>query len=204
MTDRLSDLSIERGYGERNYGDRDYGLVSAADDRAPGRDKATERAFDAGLSGHLPNLTAFARSLTRDAVRADDLVQETAAKALSNRDKFEPGTNQRAWLFAILRNTFLSDIRRRKREVDIEQAPEPSTAGIPSQEANLSLSELKRALSILPESQRVAILMVGAEGLSYEEAAKVGRCAVGTIKSRVSRARARLESLLDGDDAAFE
>lgn len=160
-------------------------------------------AFEDGLTGFMPNLKAFARSLTSDAARADDLVQETMAKALTHRDKFQAGTNQRAWLFAILRNTFLSDIRRSKREVDFDEAPEPRTGGgLTAQEAAFRLSELAASIEALPKAQRQAILLVGAAGLSYEEAAEICDCAVGTVKSRVSRARSRLEAQFSNAAAA--
>ena len=151
----------------------------------------------------LPALRAFARSLTRNRTEADDLVQETLLKALSNIDKFDPGTNLRAWLFTILRNTYYTEIRKRRRESDgLSQLSQQDTNMGPSQEWSVTLSSLKDALSHLPDDQREALVLVGAAGLSYEEAAEVCGCALGTIKSRVNRARAKLLTLMGADGSA--
>ena len=151
----------------------------------------------------LPALRAFARSLTRNRTEADDLVQETLLKALSNIDKFDPGTNLRAWLFTILRNTYYTEIRKRRRESDgLAQLSQQDTNVGPSQEWSVTLSSLKDALSHLPDDQREALVLVGAAGLSYEEAAEVCGCALGTIKSRVNRARAKLLTLMGADGSA--
>ncbi len=151
----------------------------------------------------LPALRAFARSLTRNRTEADDLVQETLLKALSNIDKFDPGTNLRAWLFTILRNTYYTEIRKRRRESDgLSQLSQQDTNVGPSQEWSVTLSSLKDALSHLPDDQREALVLVGAAGLSYEEAAEVCGCALGTIKSRVNRARAKLLTLMGADGSA--
>jgi len=151
----------------------------------------------------LPALRAFARSLTRNRTEADDLVQETLLKALSNIEKFDPGTNLRAWLFTILRNTFYTDTRKRRRENDglSALAQQDSNMG-PGQEWSVTLSSLKTALEQLPADQREALVLVGAAGLSYEEAADVCGCALGTIKSRVNRARARLLVLMGAEETA--
>ncbi|MFG1345975.1 sigma-70 family RNA polymerase sigma factor [Xanthobacter autotrophicus DSM 431] len=151
----------------------------------------------------LPALRAFARSLTRNRTEADDLVQETLLKALSNIDKFDPGTNLRAWLFTILRNTYYTEIRKRRRESDGISALSHQDTNIgPSQEWSATLSSLKDALSHLPDDQREALVLVGAAGLSYEEAAEVCGCALGTIKSRVNRARNKLLALMGADETA--
>lgn len=151
----------------------------------------------------LPALRAFARSLTRNRTEADDLVQETLLKALSNMDKFDPGTNLRAWLFTILRNTYYTEIRKRRRESDgISALSQLDTNIGPSQEWSATLSSLKDALGKLPDDQREALVLVGAAGLSYEEAAEVCGCALGTIKSRVNRARAKLLVLMGADETA--
>lgn len=145
----------------------------------------------------VPNLRAFARSLTGDPVRADDLVQETIVRAWANLDKFETGTNLRAWLFTILRNHYYSELRKRRREVEDatgEMAGRLSTA--PEQYAALDMRDLRVALGKLAAEQREALVLVGAAGLSYEEAAAICDCAVGTIKSRVNRARNRLVELM--------
>ncbi|MGE4373352.1 MAG: sigma-70 family RNA polymerase sigma factor [Xanthobacter sp.] len=151
----------------------------------------------------LPALRAFARALTRGRSEADDLVQETLLKALSNIDKFEPGTNMRAWLFTILRNSFYTDIRKRRRESDglAHLAGQSHHAG-PEQEWALTLKSVEEALTRLPDDQREALVLVGAAGLSYEEAANVCGCAVGTIKSRVNRARAKLLTLMGAEETA--
>ena len=141
----------------------------------------------------VPQMHTFARSLCRDGVKADDLVQEALARALANIDRFRPGTNLKAWLFTIVRNEHYSQLRRRKFEavgVDTDSLPEPSVP--------LELRDLNRALSTLSPGQRTALILVSASGFSYEEAAKICGCAVGTIKSRVARARDTLMAILDG------
>ena len=153
-----------------------------------------------GLLRNIPSLRAFAVSLCGNLERADDLVQETLMKAWANIGSFTEGTNLRAWLFTILRNEYYSQFRKRRREVedsDGEHAAKLYEKG--RQEDHLELEELKRALAMLPDEQREAVILVGASGLSYEEAAEICGAAVGTIKSRVSRARARLAELV-GDD----
>jgi RNA polymerase sigma-70 factor (ECF subfamily) len=129
--------------------------------------------------------------------RADDLVQETILRALANIDSFQPGTNMAAWLFTILRNLFRSEYRKRRREVeDVEGKYADNMKSQPDQEGRIELQEFRAALAQLPSDQREALILVGASGFSYEEAAEICECAVGTIKSRVSRARARLAELL--------
>lgn len=151
----------------------------------------------------LPALRAFARSLTRNRTEADDLVQETLLKALSNIEKFDPGTNLRAWLFTILRNSYYTDMRKKRRESDGLSALAHQDHNIgPGQDWSVTLSSLKEALAQLPDDQREALVLVGAAGLSYEEAADVCGCALGTIKSRVNRARAKLLSLMGAQDTA--
>jgi RNA polymerase sigma-70 factor (ECF subfamily) len=150
----------------------------------------------------MPQMHNFARSLCRDAVRAADLVQEALLRALSNVERFQPGTNLKAWLFTILRNEHYSQMRRQKFEavgMDTTTLPEPSV--LPDHDGEIELRELNSALSTLPTGQRTALLLVSASGLSYEEAATICGCAVGTIKSRVARAREMLEQLLDNSAA---
>lgn len=149
----------------------------------------------------IPALRAFAWSLSRNGSDADDLVQDTLIKAWSHRDKFEPGTNLRAWLFTILRNTYYTSILRRRREVRDETGEYAATLKIPpTQDWSLAMRSLQAALQQLPAEHREALILVGAAGLSYEEAAAICGCALGTIKSRVNRARARLLKLMDADD----
>ena len=145
----------------------------------------------------LPSLRAFALSLTNAREVADDLVQDTLVRALANLHQFQPGTNMGAWLFTILRNIFYSQCRRAKHEVE---DPEGSYAGrlstAPDQNARCDVQDMLKALAKLPLEQREALILVAAEGLSYEEAAHICGAATGTIKSRVSRGRVRLAELL--------
>lgn len=148
----------------------------------------------------IPSLRAFAVSLCGNATRADDLVQEALVKAWANFTSFREGTNLRAWLFTILRNEYYSQMRKKGREV--EDADGEIAARVPvqgQQTGHIEMQEMKRALAQLPYDQREAIILVGASGMSYQEAAEICGIAVGTVKSRVSRARARLAELLDED-----
>ncbi|KMO11786.1 sigma-70 family RNA polymerase sigma factor [Methylobacterium platani] len=149
------------------------------------------------LLAAIPALRAFAFSLTRDFDRSDDLVQETLVRAWTKADSFTPGTNLYAWLFTILRNLFYSEQRKRRREVeDADGVMAGRLTALPDQEARVELSAFQEALSTLPASQREALVLVGAQNFTYEEAAEICGVAVGTIKSRVSRARGRLIELL--------
>lgn len=151
----------------------------------------------AAITGYLPSLRAFAFTLSRNSADADDLVQETLTKAWAHRTRFEPGSNLRAWLFTILRNSWYTGAAKRRREVADEEGR--YAAGLTaeaSQEWTAELTSLQAALNALPPEHREAIVMVGAAGLSYQEAADISGCAVGTIKSRVNRARHRLALLL--------
>jgi RNA polymerase sigma-70 factor (ECF subfamily) len=151
----------------------------------------------AALIGLLPNLRAFAVSLCGDVDRADDLVQDTLLRAWSNLDKFEAGTNLRAWLLTILRNTYFSSFRKRRREVeDSEGQRAAGLAVMPEQHGAVDLADFRKALDTLAPDQREALILIGAAGFSYEEAAEICGCAVGTIKSRVNRARTRLANVL--------
>lgn len=146
----------------------------------------------------LPNLRAFARTLTNNHAQADDIVQETLVKALSHLDSFRVGTNLNAWLFTILRNTYYSELRKRRREVEDPDDVHAANLSIePDQIDALQLNEFRAALSLLPDEQREALILVGASGFAYEEAAAICGVPVGTIKSRVNRARRRLAQLLD-------
>lgn len=155
---------------------------------------------------HLKPMRAFALSLTRDMARADDLVQDTVVKAWTNIDKFTVGTNMRAWLFTILRNTFYSERRKARREVaDADGAMTERMAEKPAHDGYLALTDFRRAFEQLPAEQREALILVGAQGFGYEEAAQMCGCAVGTVKSRANRARKRLAEMLDmGEDEAME
>src|SRR3954466_11616899 len=145
----------------------------------------------------VPSLRAFAISLCGNVDRADDLVQETLLRALANINSFEPGSNMPAWLFTILRNLFRSEYRKRRREVeDADGSYAETLKSQPEQGSRLEFNEFRVALDKLPPDQREALILVGASGFSYEEAAAICGCAVGTIKSRVNRARTRLADLL--------
>jgi RNA polymerase sigma-70 factor (ECF subfamily) len=151
---------------------------------------------------HLPALRAFARGLTGNVSSADDLVQDTVLKAWSKFDQFKQGTNLRAWLFTILRNAFLSQQRKRAKEVsDSTGSFAAKLASKPDHDGRLALQELNDALRTLPVEQREALLLVGALGFSVEEAAETCGCAPGTIKSRANRGRKALAALLHLDQA---
>src|SRR5499433_1582773 len=145
----------------------------------------------------VPSLRAFAIALCGNVDRADDLVQETLLRAIANIDSFQPGSNLPAWLFTILRNLFRSDYRKRRREVeDAEGTYAQRLKTQPNQGVHIEFEEFRAALDKLPQDQREALILVGASGFSYEDAATICGCAVGTIKSRVNRARSKLAALL--------
>jgi len=153
--------------------------------------------FKKDLIAAIPKLRALAVSLCGNVDRADDLVQETLTKALLNSGSFQPGTNLMAWLFTVLRNAFYSEIRKRRREVaDVDGKYVASLAAKADQDLHMEFLDFREALQKLPPDQREALILVGASGLSYEEAAEICKCAIGTIKSRVSRARRSLGELL--------
>ena len=162
--------------------------LNAADSASDPRDEIVD---------HLPAMRAFALSLTRNGTAADDLVQDTIVKAWKNIDKFSAGTNMRAWLFTILRNTFYSDRRKSKREVaDVDGAMAATLSQKPDHDGRMALADFEAVFTELPSEQREALMLVGAMGFSYEEAAETCEVAVGTIKSRVNRGRLRLAELL--------
>ena len=153
--------------------------------------------FRSRMLATVPALRAFGISLSGNVDRANDLVQETLLRALANRHSFQPGTNMRAWLFTILRNLFRSEYRKRRREVeDADGAYADTLKTLPEQVSHIEFEEFTVALNKLPEEQREALILIGASGFSYEEAAEICECACGTIKSRVNRARTRLANLL--------
>lgn len=149
---------------------------------------------------HLPALRAFALSLTRNGATADDMVQDTVVKAWTNIEKFKVGTNMRAWLFTILRNTYYSSRRKLNREVsDPEGIMTNSLSVKPDHDGHLNLTDFRKAFETLPDEQREALILVGAAGHSYEDAAEICGVAVGTIKSRANRGRAKLTEILQLD-----
>ncbi|MGI6244842.1 MAG: sigma-70 family RNA polymerase sigma factor [Pseudochelatococcus sp.] len=154
------------------------------------------------LIATIPKLRAFAISLCGKPERADDLVQETLIRAWSKLSSFTEGSNMAAWLYTILRNVFYSEYRKRRREVeDVDGRIASQQAAPPPQMGHMNMRDFREALMKLPNDQREALVLVGGAGLSYEEAAEVCGCALGTIKSRVNRARTRLASLLSIDSA---
>jgi RNA polymerase sigma-70 factor, ECF subfamily len=149
------------------------------------------------MLAQIPSLRAFGFSLCGNFERTDDLVQETLLKAWQNLDKFQEGTNLRAWLFTILRNSYFSELRKRRREVeDVDGKMTASLSVAPAQQGHVDMLDFHKALNLLPADQREALVLVGAAGMSYEEAAEIAQCAVGTVKSRVNRARTKLTEML--------
>jgi RNA polymerase sigma-70 factor (ECF subfamily) len=145
----------------------------------------------------IPSLRAFAFSLCGNADRADDLVQETLMKAWINQNSFTQGTSMSAWLFTILRNVFYSEYRKRRREVeDAEGSMAARLVSVPEQNGHMDLQDLRAALQKLPAEQREALILVGGSGFAYEEAAQICGCALGTLKSRVNRARTAIATLM--------
>jgi RNA polymerase sigma-70 factor (ECF subfamily) len=175
--------------------------MSAAGGQRAVSDPARDRQFKAELVVLIPQLRAFARSLTGDPTAADDLAQDAMVKAWDARASFEMGTNMKAWTFMILRNQFYSEKRRSWRQSQLDQeAAERTLVAIDDPASPVALDELRMGLAMLPAEQREALVLVGAGGFAYEEAAVICNCAVGTVKSRVSRARrALLEILRRGD-----
>lgn len=154
--------------------------------------------FKRELAAVIPHLRAFGRSLSGSRDLADDLVQETLMKAWAARERFQAGTNMRAWTFIILRNHFLSQMRRSRFKGEWDDLVADRMLAAPAgQDKQIELADLQRALLQLPSSQREALILVGAGGFAYEEAAEICGVAVGTIKSRVARGRAALEQLLE-------
>ncbi len=153
--------------------------------------------FKVELGRVIPHLRAFGRSLSGNRDLADDLVQETLLKAWAARKRFQAGTNMRAWTFIILRNLFLSQMRRARFKGEWDELTASKLLAAPaSQDRHVELGDMQRALLHLPQPQREALILVGAGGFAYEEAAEICGCAVGTIKSRVARGRVALETLL--------
>ncbi len=149
----------------------------------------------------IPDMRAFALSLCHQPDRVDDLVQDALLRAIANIQSFTPGTNMTAWLFTILRNHFLNEYRKSRREVsDTDGYFVGAMTSQPEQEAHIQIEEFRDALAQLPNDQREAVVLVGGAGLSYDEAAKICRCAVGTMKSRVFRGRTRLAELMSIDN----
>jgi RNA polymerase sigma-70 factor (ECF subfamily) len=161
-------------------------------------DPVRDEAFRRELVALIPHLRAFARTLSGDPTAADDLAQDAMMKAWDARASFEMGTNMKAWTFMILRNQFYSEKRRSWRQTQLDQeAAERTLVAVDNPEAPVALDELRLGLAMLPIEQREALILVGAGGFAYEEAAEICDCAVGTVKSRVSRARRALQGILE-------
>ncbi len=164
----------------------------------PPRTPAEDEQFKRELVQLIPHLRAFARTLCGDPTAADDLAQDAMLKAWDARASFEMGTNMKAWTFMILRNQFYSEKRRSWRQSQLDQeAAERTLVAVDDPEAPVALDELRQCLAMLPIEQREALVLVGAGGFAYEEAAAICECAVGTVKSRVSRARRALQGILE-------
>jgi RNA polymerase sigma factor (sigma-70 family) len=178
---------------------RDKFSASGSNGAATTAAEASDPAFKKLLESHIPHLRAYGRSLCGDLDHADDLVQETMVRCWQSRARFAPGTNFRAWSFTILRNLFLSQARRRKFSGNWdENVAERLLVVSASQDMTIELADMLRALRQLPASQREALMLVGAAGLSYEDVAQIMGVAMGTVKSRVSRARLALLAALEG------
>ena len=161
-------------------------------------DEARDAIFKKELVQLIPHLRAFARTLCGDPAAADDLAQDAMMKAWDARASFQMGTNMKAWTFMILRNQFYSEKRRSWRQSQLDQeAAERTLVAVDDPEAPVALDELRQGLAMLPPEQREALILVGAGGFAYEEAADICGCAVGTVKSRVSRARKALQAILE-------
>ena len=195
MTDRSHAAT---GSDEDNANDN----ASDTQSSAPRMSEAKRaREFKRELTEVIPHLRAFARGLCGRPDLADDLVQEALMKAWAAQERFQPGTSMRAWTFVILRNAYLTDMRRNRFRADYDETVAERILTAPAgQEGPLHLSDMHRALLTLPPERREALLLVGAGGFSYEEAAEICGCAVGTIKSRVGRARSALNAMLDDGD----
>jgi RNA polymerase sigma-70 factor (ECF subfamily) len=171
--------------------------MAAASQAADAADPERDLAFRRELEALIPHLRAFARTLAGDPTAADDLAQEAMMKAWDARASFEMGTNMKAWTFMILRNQFYSEKRRSWRQSQLDQeAAERTLVAIDDPASPVALDELRLGLQMLPLEQREALILVGAGGFAYEEAADICGCAVGTVKSRVSRARRALQGIL--------
>jgi RNA polymerase sigma-70 factor (ECF subfamily) len=160
-------------------------------------ERGRDEQFKSELIALIPHMRAFARSLCSSAAEAEDLAQEALLKAWNARESYAIGTNMKAWTFMILRNQFYSEKRRAWRSTQLDpDTAERTLVTVDDPSAGLQLDEVRRAMAVLPEDQREALILIGAGGFSYEEVSEICGCAIGTIKSRVSRARDRLALIL--------
>jgi RNA polymerase sigma factor (sigma-70 family) len=173
-------------------------VVGTAEDHEEPFEPLAENEFRQALQTVAPHLRAFARALSGSADRADDLAQDTLLKAWAARDRYRAGTNFKAWTFTILRNQFYSETRRNRFRGEYDEVMAERILHTPgSQESSMELADVLRALEAIPAGYREALILVSVEGMSYEEAAQVCDIAVGTVKSRVSRARAMLSNIME-------
>lgn len=166
-----------------------------------------DKVFRDQLVALLPSLRAFARGLCGHREMADDLAQDTMMRAWAARTSYTQGTNFRAWMFMIMRNQFYTTIRKNSRMTSLDpEVAERVLVVAPAQQNGINVDDVAKALQKLPAEQREVLLLIGANGLSYEEAAEVIGCAMGTVKSRLARGRTALAALIDGpaDDASFD
>lgn len=161
-----------------------------------------QKSFANQIVGHTPKLRAYARKLARSGDLIDDLVQETVMRALVYSDQFNPGTNLSAWLHTILRHCYFNELRRAKRFSTLNEEPYQDRPAVPGQIWTLEANELAKHVAALPDAQREALTLVAVEGNSYDAAANKVGCPAGTMKSRVSRARAALFRAVDALDQA--
>ncbi len=190
--------------GEADTVVADAGIVAvqgdAQDEFRPDPNAPPDPAVIRQIEEEIPRLRRFARAMVRDATLADDLVQECLERALSRLHLWRPGTNLRAWLFTILRNLHINGVRRRQPVVDIDAEAQAAIGAAPgSQFVRMELRDLRRALALLPNEQREVVLLIGLEGISYNEAADILGISIGTVKSRLSRGRRALRLLMEGE-----
>ena len=176
------------------------GMIVQGQTDVRARGGETQGEFHTQLVALVPKLRIQALALTRNRAAAEDLVQDAVANALAAQDSFTPGTNFAAWMHRILRNRFISTLRKQRETTDIEDLPSSAFAVSAAHEDRMVLKELSRALGRLPADQREALFMVVLQGMSYEEVAEATGCAVGTAKSRVFRARRQLQAWLAGEE----
>lgn len=161
---------------------------------------AADEAFRDQLVAIIPQLRSFARGLCGWRDMADDLAQDTMTRAWAARASFTPGTNFRAWIFMIMRNQFYTSIRKSARTTSLDpEVAERTLVQMPEQQHHIHIDDVAKALQKLPSQQREVLLLIGANGISYEEAAEIIGCAIGTVKSRLARGRRALAALIDGE-----
>ena len=178
-------------------------LARLTEATSPAARAKADRQFKQLMTAAIPGLRSYARNLCRDEHTADDLVQDTMVKAWAARERFTEGTNFKAWTYTILRNQFLSQMRRKRFTGEYDEAVAEMVLRAPAdQDRRLHVEDVERAMARLPEAQREALLLVGAEELTYEEVAAVTDVPLGTVKSRVARGRTALARLVEGEAAA--